>query len=170
MNSQGQVESIYVRPQPSKPVKELDEVLVTPGIGLQGDHYSIVTSRKKIGPDREITLIESEALSAIETEYKISLNPEESRRNIVTSNMSLDQLVGKEFRVGAVTLKGIRLCEPCSHLAELTQKEIIPALVHRGGLRAQILTEGTIQIGDPIYFVEGDPTEEVQHAEPKNRS
>jgi MOSC domain-containing protein YiiM len=115
-------------------------------------------------------LIESEALSAIETEYKISLNPEESRRNIVTCNMSLELLVGKEFRVGAVTLKGIRLCEPCFHLAELTQKEVIAALVHRGGLRAQILTEGTIQIGDPIYFVEGDPTEEVQHAEPKNRS
>lgn len=170
MNSHGQVESIYVRPQPSKPVLELDKVLVIPGKGLQGDYYSIVTARKKNGPDREITLIESESLSAIESEYKISLNPGESRRNIVTSNMSLNQLVGKEFKVGAVTLKGIRLCEPCFHLAELTQKEVIPALVHRGGLRAQILTEGTIQIGDPIYFVEEEPAEEVQHAEPENRS
>jgi MOSC domain-containing protein YiiM len=170
MSSQGKVESIYVRPKPSKPVLGLDQVVAIPGKGLQGDYYSSGISRRKVGPDREITLIESESLSFIETEYEVSLAPGESRRNIITSNMPLNQLVGIEFVIGSVKLRGLRLCEPCNHLVELTQKEVIPALVHRGGLRAQILTEGTIQIGDPIYALEESPAEEVHHVATENRS
>lgn len=166
MSSQGKVESIYVRPEPSRPVKKLDQVSAVPGKGLKGDYYSQETLRKKVDYDREITLIEAESLDLIETEYNISLEPGECRRNLVTSNISLNMLVDKEFKVGGVTLRGIRLCEPCYHLVNLTQKELIPALVHRGGLRAQILTKGTIQVGDSIYV----PAEEVQHARTETRS
>ena len=78
------------------------------------------------------------------------LDPGNSRRNIVTKGVALNHLVGREFRVGEVTLRGIRLCEPCGHLEELTQKGVMQALVHRGGLRAQILIDGTIRVGDTI--------------------
>lgn len=159
MDWKGHVKSIYVRPQPSEPVDELDEVLAVPGKGLEGDYYFSKKSSTKSGSGREITLIEREALIAIENENNVLLNPGESRRNIITENVPLNHLVGKAFRVGEVTLKGIRLCEPCSHLAELTQKDVLPALVHRGGLRAQIITEGKIRAGDPVYAIESAPLE-----------
>lgn len=161
----GQVLSIFVRSKPNDPVVEIDEVVAVPGRGLQGDHYFSGRSSKGNDPSRELTLIEHEALTAIEIEHNISLNHGESRRNIITENVPLNHLVGKEFRVGEVTLRGMRLCEPCVHLSKLTQKEVIPALVHRGGLRAQIITRGIIRAGDPVYTIDHDPTEEVYHAD-----
>ena len=73
-----------------------------------------------------------------------------ARRNVITRGTPLNHLVGTEFDVGPVRLLGIRLCEPCSHLESLTRKGLIAGLVHRGGLRAQVLTEGDIRVGDPI--------------------
>src|SRR5437660_10678673 len=70
-----------------------------------------------------------------------------TRRNVTTRGAPLNHLVGQEFEVGRVRLLGIKLCEPCSHLESLTQKGIIAGLVHRGGLRAEILTEGDIRVG-----------------------
>lgn len=163
MISQGQVELIYIRPQPGNPLIELESVLAMPGKGLQGDYYSAGTQRKKDDPANEVTLIEIEALSEVENEHHVKLEPSETRRNIITRNVTLNQLIGKQFRVGEVTLRGIRLCEPCMHLAELTQKEVIPAFVHRGGLRAQVLTEGTIQIGDPVYPLDSSPVEYIKY-------
>ncbi len=160
----GQVISIFVRSKPSEAVVEIDEVLAVPGKGLHGDHHFSGRSLMENDPGRELTLIEQEALTAIEKEHNVSLNPGESRRNIITENVPLNHLIGKEFRVGEVTLKGIRLCEPCSHLGELTQKEVLPALIHRGGLRAQILTKGNIRAGDPVYVENNEPTEEAPHA------
>jgi MOSC domain-containing protein YiiM len=154
--------SIYIRPEPNQAVLEQDQVLAVPGKGLKGEYSFADTSKMKDDPGCELTLIENEVLKAIEDEQKISLHPGESRRNLITEGISLKNLVGKEFRVGEVTLKGIRLCEPCAHLAKLIQKEVLPALVHRGGLRAQILTEGIIRVGDLIYVMENDPPEEKQ--------
>jgi MOSC domain-containing protein YiiM len=80
----------------------------------------------------------------------VALDPSETRRNILTRGVRLNDLVGREFSVGEVRLRGIRLCEPCSHLAGLTGRNVIPAFTHRGGLRAQILSGGTIRVGDGI--------------------
>ena len=157
MQWSGKVLSIYVRSKPSGPVIEMGEVRAVPGKGIEGDHYFFGSSPERSGADRELTLIESETISAIEEENQITLDPGESRRNIITENVPLNHLVGKEFRVGEVTLKGIRLCEPCSHLRDLTQKEIIKPLVHRGGLRAQIISEGIIQSGDEVSLVRNTP-------------
>lgn len=156
MPKHGEVVAIYVRPQLSAPVKPLGSVRAVPGKGLEGDYYFSGVSRKGFDSSREVTLIESEALESIMRDYAIALDDGESRRNIITRNIELNHLVGKVFQVGEVTLRGIRLCEPCSHLAELTQKEVIPALIHRGGLRAQILNEGTLRVGDPIFELETD--------------
>ncbi len=162
----GQISSIFIRPEPSEPVVEMAQVLAVPGRGLEGDYYFAGIAPEGTEPAREITLIEKETLKALETEHNIYLSPAESRRNLITENVPLNHLVGKEFRVGHVTLRGIRLCEPCAHLASLTQKEFLPALVHRGGLRAQILTKGIICVGDTVSNFDNFPDEEVAHAEP----
>lgn len=130
----------------------VQEVRAVPGKGLDGDRYFKQTGSysNKPGPAREVTLIEIEALEALKRDYGIELNPGSARRNIVTRGAFLNHLVGREFRVGKVALRGIRLCEPCSHLEELTRPGVLQALVHRGGLRAQILTEDTIRVGDAV--------------------
>jgi MOSC domain-containing protein YiiM len=166
MGINGQISSIFIRPEPSEPVVEIDQALAVPGKGLKGDYYFAGIAPKGIEPAREITLIEKETLQDLETEHNISLSPAETRRNLITEKVPLNNLVGKEFRVGNVTLRGIRLCEPCIHLASLTQEEILPALVHRGGLRAQILTKGIICVGDTVFNSENIPDEEVAHAVP----
>jgi MOSC domain-containing protein YiiM len=121
---------------------------------LEGDRYFSATGtylkNGRITPSQEATLIEAEAVEALEHESSIKLDPGDSRRNIVTRGIALNHLVGKEFVVGAVALKGIRLCEPCGHLEKLTQPGVREGLIHRGGLRAQILTEGNIRVGDTV--------------------
>ena len=72
------------------------------------------------------------------------------RRNVVTEGIELNELVGVQFRVGEVMLEGIRLCEPCAHLASLVAKEVLPELVHRAGLRAKIISGGTIKSTDRV--------------------
>jgi len=89
-------------------------------------------------------------IESLKRDYGIEIDPGASRRNIITRGVPLNHLVGRELRVGEVMLRGIRLCEPCSHLERLTRNGVLRGLVHRGGLRAQILTEGTIRVGDPI--------------------
>jgi MOSC domain-containing protein YiiM len=133
------------------------EVRAEAGRGLAGNRYYRrgEEDASKRGPDREITLIEIEALDALRREDEIALAPGETRRNVVTRGVPLNHLVGREFQVGEATLFGIRLCEPCSHLESLTQLGVMKGLIHRGGLRAQILTDGVIKVGDHVAL-EGD--------------
>jgi MOSC domain-containing protein YiiM len=95
-------------------------------------------------------LIEAEAIEAFGHEFQIDFDLGASRRNIVTRGVPLNHLVGKEFWIGEVKARGIKLCEPCSHLQRLSHPKVLPGLVHRGGLRAQILTEGTIRVGQTV--------------------
>jgi len=150
----GQVVAIFVAPEAELPMKSVNEVKAVPGKGLEGDRYFNAkgTYSHRTGPDREVTLIELEAIEAVRRDYDIPLEPHETRRNIVTKGVALNHLVGKTFKIGEVLLKGIRLCEPCQHFEKLANKPgALKALVHRGGLRAQILTEGVIRVGDPIF-------------------
>jgi len=126
--------------------------IVVPGRGLEGDRYfnRIETYSDKPGPDREVTLIEIESVQALKRDLGIRLKPSETRRNIATSGVPLNHLVGQDFRIGEVRLRGIRLCEPCSYLESLTKQGVLGGLVHRGGLRAQILTGGLIRVGDVV--------------------
>ncbi len=138
-------------------MKSVSAVRAVAGRGLEGDRYflGVGTKSSKPGPDREVTLIEIEAIEALERDYGVKLNPGDARRNIVTRGVALNHLVGREFRVGEAVLKGIRLCEPCQHLANLTgQEKVLAGLVHRGGLRAQIMKDGIIRVGDQISVEE----------------
>jgi MOSC domain-containing protein YiiM len=148
----GTVVSVYVIPAAGeKPVKT-SEVQAVAGKGLEGDRYfkGSGTYSKRNGPDREVTLIEIEALEALKRDHKIELEPGLSRRNIVTRGVPLNHLVGQEFKVGEAVLRGLRLCEPCGHLERLSRKGVRDGLHHRGGLRAQILTGGMIRVGDTV--------------------
>ena len=147
----GRVESIHIASAAMGPVQDVAQAILIPGVGVDGDRYALKQGTFfKPEPDFELTLIEAEALDALQREYNVELAPSAARRNIVTRDVPLNHLVGKEFAIGKVRIRGIRLCEPCNHLQRVTGKQLIKGLRHRGGLRAQILTHGTIHVGDLI--------------------
>ena len=147
----GTVDSLHIASAAKAPMQAVDHVEAIPGAGLRGDRYFLKQGTfYKPEPDFELTLIEAEAIEAMKREYNLGLTLGEARRNVVTRGVPLNHLVGREFTVGGVRVRGIRLCEPCSHLEALTGLPAIKGLRHRGGLRAQILTQGVIRVGDPV--------------------
>lgn len=149
----GRVQGIFVGALAEGPMSSVGAVRAVAGRGLEGDRYfrHAGTFSETPGTGREVTLIESEALDAARRDHGVELGPGATRRNIVTSGVALNDLVRREFTVGAVRLRGVRLCEPCAHMARLAGAEgAVRALVHRGGLRAEVVRGGTIRTGDPI--------------------
>jgi MOSC domain-containing protein YiiM len=124
-------------------------VEAVPGRGLAGDRYHDGRGTFS-GPGRgyELTLAEAEVLDSVDLPW------EQARRNIVTRGIALNALVGKRFTIGAAECIGRRLAEPCAHLEKLSRPGLLRPLVHRGGLRADILEGGTISIGDPVALSE----------------
>lgn len=144
---------ILIATSPTDPMVPQTSVRAIPGRGLVGDRYFLGTgtfSPQPPKPDFEITLIQQEHIAAFAARSGLPFTAREARRNLVTTGIDLNALVGCEFMVGTVKLRGLRLCEPCNYLAKQTSPEVLPGLVHQGGLRAQILTEGEIRVGDPI--------------------
>jgi MOSC domain-containing protein YiiM len=152
----GTVVSLHISSRAEASMASVSAVRAVPGKGLERDRYhdGTGTYSKPGAPDREVTLIEEEAVEALRRDYEVEFEAGESRRNIVTRGVALNHLIGRDFRVGDVALRGIRLCEPCRHLEQVTGRPVRAGLVHRGGLRAQILTAGTIRAGDPIETIE----------------
>ena len=149
--STGTVVSINIAADRGQPMRPVPQVRAVAGRGLEGDRFFRTdASEAEPRPDREVTLIEVEAIEALAREHGVHLEPKDARRNIVTRGVALNDLVGREFTVGEVRLRGLRLCEPCTHLAQLTDERVLPGLVHRGGLRAQVLNDGLIRVGDPV--------------------
>ena len=141
----GTVTGILIAPVAEAPLERVDAAVALPGRGLSGDRYATGDGTFS-GPGRgyELTLVEAEVLDEIQLAW------EDARRNIVTTGISLNALVGKRFRVGPVECAGRRLAEPCAHLERLARPGLLRPLIHRGGLRADILSGGTISIGDEI--------------------
>jgi MOSC domain-containing protein YiiM len=147
----GTVVSINIAPEAEAPMQSVSEARAVPGRGLEGDRYfDHKGTFSKPQPDRELTLIEAEAIEAMKHELKVDYGLSDSRRNVVTRGVPLNHLVGREFLIGEVKARGLRLCEPCSHLQKLSHEKVLPGLVHRGGLRAQILSEGMIRVGETV--------------------
>jgi len=147
------VHDILIAESPSAPMTPRTEVHAVPGKGIEGDRYfaGIGTfSPHPQKPEFEITLIEKEKIEQFAQETGLPFTASHARRNIVTEGVELNSLVGREFLVGAVRLRGIELCEPCSHLVKTSFPEILDELVHKGGLRAQIVTGGAIRTGDAV--------------------
>jgi len=144
--------SLQIAQSASASMVRVQEVRAVPGKGLEGDRYfrGIGTYSREPGLANQVTLVEIETIEALRRDYGIELEAKDSRRNIAIRGVPLNHLVGQEFKVGEVILRGIRLCEPCSHLEKLSHKGVMRGLIHRGGLRAEILTEGMIRVGDTI--------------------
>ena len=148
----GTVVSIHTTATNAAPLGSTDIVRAVPGRGLEGDRHFQRQAKppRKRGSGSDVTLIEAEAIEALKRDYGIDLPPGDTRRNIVTRGVPLNHLVGREFLVGSVRLHGAELCEPCGHLAKLTSEKASRGLVHRGGLRCDVLTEGHIRVGDAV--------------------
>jgi len=155
---QGRVESIHVAVAAGAPMEARASVTAVAGLGLEGDRYATQSGAfsSKPKPGRQITFIEAEAIEALSRELGLVLTPGETRRNVVTRGVPLNHLVDREFTVGSARFRGTELCEPCKYLAGLTEKpEILTGLVHRGGLRAEILEGGRLSVGDLVHCPEG---------------
>jgi MOSC domain-containing protein YiiM len=136
----GSVEAIHIAAVESELPHAVDEVDVTAD-GVVGDRYAQA---------RDLTLIEVEALEGLLADTGIELSAAESRRQVLTRGIRLNDLVGERFVVGGVECVGQELCEPCSHLQGITKDGVLRGLVHRGGLRADIVSGGRIAVGDAV--------------------
>jgi hypothetical protein len=150
-DSVGVIELIALAAEAEGPMRSVSAAEAIEGRGLLGDRYErqagTFSNPKGVGYD--LTLVEAEALEELSAK-DIELSPIEARRNIVVRGIALDELIGLRFRVGEVECYGQRRCEPCSHLERLTQPGVLRGLVHRGGLRADILSGGKIRTGDSV--------------------
>lgn len=142
--------AIFISPVAVELPYQVKSIRAIKGIGLEGDRYAKNqgTFSHYPGSGRNVTLIESEALKEIFD--KVQLTPAESRRNIITEGINLNELVGQKFLIGNVLFNGVRLCDPCKILEDRTRKGVLKALVGKGGLRADILSDGVISVDDSI--------------------
>ncbi|MBC8355162.1 MAG: MOSC domain-containing protein [Planctomycetes bacterium] len=154
----GQLLAIRVADAAATAMQSMDEVEATPGQGLVGDRYASCNGKYppdedgNVLPKREVTLIESESLTAIANESGAEFSHADTRRNLLTEDVPLNHLVGKSFSIGEVELLGVELCEPCSYL-ESMHPGIMKPLIHRGGLRAQVIRGGTLRVGDAVRLL-----------------
>jgi ADP-ribose pyrophosphatase YjhB (NUDIX family) len=152
----GTVEHLHVASLAGEPVRRVNTIGAVPGVGLEGDRYALGTGHwsGNSGVSRDLTLVEAEVLDDLEREHGIRLDPGETRRNVTTRGVRLNDLVGERFWVGEVLCEGTRLCEPCTYLQELTGKAILRPLAHRGGLRANVISSGVMRVGDIVEPVQ----------------
>jgi MOSC domain-containing protein YiiM len=149
----GTVEAIYIAARAEQLPAAVERVTAVAGKGLEGDRYfaeggTFSDNRRTNG--RDITLIEAEAVGGLARDTGIELTQAETRRNVVTRGVALNDLVGRRFTVGEIECVGRRLCDPCSHLQKLTGPGVLKGLVDRGGLRADIVRGGVIRAGDTV--------------------
>jgi MOSC domain-containing protein YiiM len=147
----GRVEAIFLSPEHGELPAPVERVNARTGRGLEGNRY--YWDDGTAPPGCAITLIASEAVEAAVSEGDLSVEPAATRRNVLTRGIDVNALVGKRFRIGTVECEGVELCEPCQSLEAMTQPGMIKAFVHRGGLNADILTDGEISVGDPVIVV-----------------
>ena len=151
----GSVEAIVVAPDAEAAMLAVRSATARAGRGLEGDRYAARrgTFTNVHGRGHDLTLIEAEVLEALGLPGG-ALAPEDARRNLVTRGIDLNALVGRRFRIGEVECLGQRLCEPCAHLERLTARVgkpgVLRALIHKGGLRADVLTDGEVRVGSEI--------------------
>ena len=142
----GRVEGIYVTSEHGELPEPVESVRALAGRGLEGNRYFF----DEAPAGTALTLIAAEAVEAMEREHGVGLEPRETRRNVVTRGIDVNELVGKRFRVGDVECLGVELCEPCADLQAMTKPGVIKGLAHRGGLNADILSDGEISVGDAV--------------------
>lgn len=152
--SEGIIAAIYVAAEKGAGVSGHKSAAVRAGKGIVGDRYYSETGKNRSNykgqPDWEITLIEAEAIEEFNANTGNQFHESDLRRNLVTRNIRLNDLVGKHFQINGTKFYGVQLCEPCASLQKRLGVRILPDLVGRGGLRAQILGNGNLTVGDAL--------------------
>ena len=152
--TEGRVKGIYIAPKMGANVSGHQKVSVRAGKGIEGDRYFSNTGKNRSNykgqPDWEITLIESEVIEAFNQDTGNKFHESDFRRNLVTEGIRLNDLVGKTFNINGVSFFGVQLCEPCASLQKRLAVKILPNLIGKGGLRAQIRGVGLLSVGDAI--------------------
>jgi len=155
---EGRLAAIAIAREAKGPMESVQSVEAVDGEGLRGDRYGAgigaaqLKGRRK--PENEVTLIAREAIEAANDEFNYTIEHLDTRRNLLTEGVPLNELIGKTFRVGQhVVVKGLELCEPCGYLERRTFEGIKAALKHRGGLRCCVIKGGEIRVGDEIRGV-----------------
>lgn len=150
----GKIEEILICENAGEVLLQKENASLVRGKGIDGDRYfhkkGTFSEALKDKGDFEVTLIEIEEINAFNTISGLGYSSSEFRRNLVTSGIKLNELVGKEFTVGNVTLYGVRLCEPCAHLAKLLGQSVMEHMIHKAGLRAIVKGSGSIRVGCDI--------------------
>jgi MOSC domain-containing protein YiiM len=150
----GRVEHIHIAPSKGAPVQSIDAIEAVMHVGLVGDRNALAPGEwNESHAGEELTLVEAESLEMLARDHDIHLQPGETRRNLTTRGVALNDLVGRRFRVGGVLAQGVELCEPCEDLQRMVGKPILRPLVRRAGLRALLLNSGTIRVGDAVEGV-----------------
>jgi hypothetical protein len=140
----GRVEALVIAPAAEAPVATVEEAVAVAGQGLQGDRYAAGAGTFASGrPGSALTLVDAAVLDSLGRDV-------DHRRNVVVRGTDLNALVGREFMLGEVRCRGRRLCEPCAHLDRLNGGGVLRPLVHRGGLRADVVLDGTVHVGDRL--------------------
>ena len=147
----GKIVNLFISPDIKSTMQEVNQMIFEKEKGIFGDRYynqeGTFSNKGKTEPDRDVTLIEIEKINEFNDNFNQNITAEDFRRNIVVSNCDLNSLVDKEFQIGNVVLKGIRLCEPCKYLAEkLDNEKVLTEMIHKSGLRAQIIKGGSIEM------------------------
>jgi MOSC domain-containing protein YiiM len=157
MTTSGRVHGIQIAPSSGSPMVAVDRVTAHAGRGLEGDRYHAGTGEwsESPGGGRGLTLVSAEAIEAANEEHPgLDVTPAATRRNVTVRGIDLDSLIGREFRIGELRCRGVRRAEPCAYLQGLIGRPILEALVHRAGLRADILEDGEIAVGDEVALAE----------------
>lgn len=148
------VEIICIAPESGADLQVIDRVRVVKGAGIEGDRFF---ARDKAEPGRNVTLVEAEEVERFNAEHGVELPLVATRRNIVTRDVRLNDLVDREFMIGGVRFRGVERCEPCGLLGRylaadtgLSRQAVVNKLAGRAGLRAEAISSGTIAVGDEV--------------------
>jgi MOSC domain-containing protein YiiM len=151
--SSGRVETIFLAEAHDQPPREVPMAIAHAGRGLEGDRHFDDSDAC------DISLIEAEALEKLHTEFGIHLRPGESRRQVLVRGVNLGDFIGRRFQIGEVQCEGEERCEPCEHLAGLVQTQVVLRGLLHSGLRARVLKDGTIRVGDHVRLSVASPVE-----------
>ena len=147
------VARIFIGPEDSGPIEEVEEVEAIAGKGLKGDRY-FDEDGDAHGPTLEVTIFSTEGLETGRAESGLDIAATDMRRNLMTEGLSLTELLGRRFSAGEVVLEGLEDNPPCAHLQRLADKPLLKPMISNGGIRARIVTGGTIRAGDEIRVLE----------------
>jgi MOSC domain-containing protein YiiM len=147
----GNVVNLYIAAEPAGPMVSVAQVRAFADRGLEGDRFFRESWAAAKRPDKAVSLIEQEVLEMAASEHQLKISGDKTRRNIITRGVPLIELLDREFKIGNVAMRGIRLFEPCAHLEKVSRiTGIFRALENRSGLKAAILSDGVIHTGDAI--------------------